>query len=177
MSNTNLKPLTEKVLSSGIVDEHMAKLMEKWGYLPDGASQLAADKNIENATREQLEELAENIADEVAKQALLRETDLDLDKLRWPRRVYQVIDAERRIVAGNIDCVVDRLNRYYFRSQDVMATWFVPGFKLVFDGLGPWWPESAESKLQRLTEETILEVTGLCCGDQIVAIQVSTEKS
>ena len=55
VSATTLKPVVEKVLASGLVDKNTAKLMEIWGYLPDGASDKVKEDKLKNATKEQVQ--------------------------------------------------------------------------------------------------------------------------
>jgi hypothetical protein len=165
-----MSDLTRKILSSGLVDEYTATLMEKWGYLPEGAAAIAKDKEnvLKNATKEQLTKLAEDIGDEIERKARLKESMLDLDKIRWPAMV-SIWNAEGVPLAHHIGAVIDRLGRYYFRPADVKSDWLVPGFSLTRT-------VSISTDFQNKEEtETILEVTSLYVDETVMAIQVSTK--
>jgi hypothetical protein len=157
-----IKPLTKKILESGIIDESMAAIMERWGALPEGAAALAANKDIEHATKAQLIKLADEVGDEVEKALRLRESMLDLDKLKWPVTVT-VRAPEGLVIPEAVTALIDRVGRYYFRAQDIGAQFLVPGYVIV--------------NFPSLSEETILEVTELYVGEDVAAIQVSTTKS
>lgn len=115
-----MKPLTEKVLKSGLVDKHMALMLEKWGNLPEGSAELVKDVDFQKVTREQLAQLGEELGDEVEKLRTLKETQLDLEQMRWPTAVTLEGDFE-------VPAVIDRMGRLYFRVQDVKEEWLIPG--------------------------------------------------
>lgn len=163
-----MKPIIEKVLASGLVDKATAQLMEKWGYLPDGASEKVDDDKLKNATQEVLSVLANDLAVEVEKEHALRETYLDLERLKWPvtgislrEPVTPSTELPQAWLAEKLVAVVDRMGRYFFRIQDVKKEWFVPGFFLI--------RESGEEK--------ILQAQVLYVGEQGVCMQVTTDKS
>lgn len=161
-----MSELTKKILESGLVDETTAKLMEKWGFLEEGSSDLAAGKaealeraTVEKDVRETLIKMAERIGHDVDTLRRSRETMLDLNQLRWPASVF-VSKPDGSSPSAVLDALIDRMGRYYFRSQDVNVKWFVPGYLITRNGNVP---------------ETILEVSELFLGDQVVAVQVSTK--
>lgn len=159
-----MKPIVEKVLASGLVDKATAQLMEMWGYLPEGSVEKVNEDKLENATKEQLTQLANDLAVEVEKEHALRETYLDLERLKWPTTIQSIsrpmLDGTETL-ASDLVALVDRMGRYYFRIQDVKSEWFVPGF-LMQRGPG---------------QEKILQSQVLYVGEQGVCIQVSTDKS
>lgn len=158
-----MSALTKKILESGLVDEATARMMEKWGVLPEGSSDLVQQQTLKDATRSQLMKFAEDIGDEVEKHHRLKETMLDLKTIRWPATVS--VWAETHRVSGEhpIHAVIDYMGRYYFRPGDVDLSWFVPGRRIVRGpGIG--------------THETIMEVTELFVGDDVAAIQVTARK-
>lgn len=63
-----MKPITKKILESGLVDKHTAALMERWGVgLERGASDLVGKEDLRKASAEtltsfasELEELLDN---------------------------------------------------------------------------------------------------------------------
>lgn len=165
-----MSDLLKKILESGLVDEATAKLMEKWQALPEGSAELAEGKaeSLSASTKKVLTKFAEDVGYEVEKQRKLKETVLDLQQLKWP--VSAMIVDPRGDVKTFVSGLLDRFGRYYFRPQDVMKEWFVPGFTLCRQ------VTNSPSVLGPGTlSETILEVTELYAGDQVIAIQVSTQ--
>lgn len=176
-----MKDLTEKILKSGLVDKHTAELMEKYGILEEGSADKVNEDALKNATREQLIKLADDLSDAADRSDALRETALDLERLRWPASVAiyhpQEFDTQtdvslpvrtRKMVAGAVDAVMDRMGRYYFRIQDVKKEWFVPGY--LFE-------RTAQSELaKKKVLEEVLEVQPLNIGEEVVCIQVTTRR-
>lgn len=159
-----MKPIVEKVLASGLVDKATAQLMEQWGYLPEGSVERVDEDKLKNATQETLTKLASDLATEVEKEHALRETYLDLERLRWPaaiERISKPMLGQPEVIATNLVSVVDRMGRYYFRIQDVDKEWFVPGYLLRKNG----------------SDEKILQAQVLYVGEQGVCVQVTTDKS
>jgi hypothetical protein len=160
-----MKPIIEKVLESGLVDKGTAQLMELWGYLPDGASDKVNEDKLKNATQETLTKLANELATEVEKEHALRETYLDLERLKWPVSDIAITkdggSGTFDIIAEKLVAVVDRMGRYFFRIQDVKEEWFVPGYTLS----------------RRSGPEKILQAQVLYVGEQGVCLQVTTDKS
>lgn len=154
-----MSDLTKRILESGLVDETTAVIMEKWGVIPEGSSELARRQALKDATREQLIKFAEDVGDEVDKHRRLKETMLDLNQLRWPATVDIVDGAGMR--SGPFVAVVDRMGRYYFQPQQDTKDVLVPGRTLL--------------SREQNDSATILEVTELFVGDQVAAIQVSTK--
>lgn len=161
-----MKTLVEKMLNSGLVDKATAKIMEQWGLLPEGSVDKTKEDALKNATKEELLKLAEDLATEAERAHLIRETSLDLDRIRWPAEVN--IIAKGEYVAQSVQAVVDRMGRYYFRSQDVQPEWFVPGYVVK--------RKVAEGNALTFTEEYITESQMLFVGEQPVCIQVTTKK-
>jgi hypothetical protein len=167
-----MKPLTEKILRSGIIDRHTAEYMERLGMLPEGASEQVREDALRGATVAQLTKLADELTDEVVKANVMRETVLDLERLRWPVSVnirFYKKDAGKTLQVSIRECitgVIDRQGRYYFRFQDVDQKWFVPGYVL---------EKVSTTKLGSIRKETILESQVLYVDEQPVCIQVSTQ--
>ena len=170
-----MKPIIEKVLASGLVDKATVELMEQWKYLPEGASSKVKEDALKGATQETLTELARNLADEVEKEHHLRETYLDLERIRWPASIGAIIDSsggERRFVAGGFDGVKDRMGRYYFRIQDVKEDWFVPGFMLEHNETS-----KEDGRTVEIIQEKIIQSQVLYIGEQGVCVQITTDRS
>lgn len=72
----------------------MIELMERWKYLPEGAAALVNEDALKNATMKQLEKLAMEIGDEIDKEHALRESMVDLDRLKWPASITVKTDKE-----------------------------------------------------------------------------------
>lgn len=170
-----MKTITEKILRSGLIDKNVVKLLEKWGNLPEGASELADNQELRDATREQLESFASELAEQVSDEHVLRETNLDLNHLKFPTMVDVLPRTSSRPGPDEsgvlqIMGMEDRMGRLYFRSQEVSKTWFVPGFILSKVGF--------VKELNRRVERffRILEVTTLFVGDDEIALQISVEE-
>jgi hypothetical protein len=151
--------IVDKVLRSGLIDKHTAELMEHYGMLPAGASD-----TVGKLAKDQMKKLAQELAEMMEREHILRETMLDLEKLRWPAHVMIRPTAGATVPRGLFshvfDVMLDKMGRYYFRPQDVKKEWLVLGYAL--DRIGP----------DRADSETIIEVTDLFLGDQVAAIQV-----
>lgn len=157
-----MKPIVEKVLKSGLVDKATADMMESMGLLPEGASDVVNEDGLKGKTKEQLMAFAETIAVEVEKEHKIRETFLDLDRLRWPA-VVRIHDIDAAVLRDELPALIDRQGRYYFRIQDVPKDLFVPGYRLTRKSPGDW---------QVL--ETIIESQVLYIEETPVCVQVST---
>lgn len=156
-----MNEVTKKVLESGLVDTAMAQMMEKWGVLPEGSSELTKNDRLKNATREQLVKFGEELGDALDRERRLKETMLDLNYLRWPAWVQIISTRPGDPITEGISGVIDRMGRYYFRPKDVKKEWFVPGYILRRGAHGQ--------------NEVILEVSELFVGDQVAALQVSVK--
>jgi hypothetical protein len=156
-----MSEIVKKVLGSGLIDKHTAALMEQFGLLEPGASDLVNEGALKDATKAQMAKLAEDLAVTVEREHKIKETYLDLERIRWPARVSIGIDLELGSKTAIIDCVMDRHGRYFFRWQDVDSSWFVPGRRLFREGFG--------------THEMIIEATPLYIDDKPVAIQVTAQ--
>ncbi len=168
MPNPNLRPLTQKVLESGLVDRQTVKMLEAWKYLPSGSSDEVKEDALKNATREQVIALAEELGEELEKQSLIRETSLDLRDMKWPVTVsiYKTGDEwpSRALLVQSVSAMMDRMGRYYFQINSVKEEWLVPGYQ--FERM-----EKGGHVLETLTERQ-----QLFTGDQPICWQVSTRK-
>jgi hypothetical protein len=155
--------LVKKVLESGLVDKATAELMEVWGYLPDGAADLVKEDALKDATHEKVAALAKDLADELEKEHHLRETYLDLERLRWPASVCIYKPDDTLIISGAVG-LMDRMGRYYFRIQDVDQAWFVPGYDLL------------RQTPKGMVKEHIFQSQVLYLGRVGICVQVSTDQ-
>jgi hypothetical protein len=154
-----MKPIVEKVLKGGLVDKATAKMMEAMGLLPEGAAEVVNEEGLKGKTKAQLMAFAEDIGEEVEREHKIRETFLDLDRLRWPAVVH-VYHLANGFSSPEMNAVIDRQGRYYLRFQDVDPSLFTPGFSLRRKGAD--------------RPETILESQVLYIEDTPVCVQVST---
>ena len=161
-----MKPFVEKMLQSGLVDKATTKLMEQWGLLPEGAYDRTQEDALKNATRDVLSKLADDLLLEAEKASLLRETSLDLDRLRWPATV-NIVSNKSEYLVQDLQCVMDRMGRYYFRHQDVRTEWFVPGYVL--------FRRIADGNMVTFSKEMITESQVLFINEAAVCVQVSTK--
>jgi hypothetical protein len=53
-----MKPLVKKILEAGLVDKHVAKMMERWGTLEPNSSDLVGQRKVTETT---LQEFADDI--------------------------------------------------------------------------------------------------------------------
>jgi hypothetical protein len=169
-----MKPIVEQVLASGLVDRSVAELMENWGYLEPGSADKTNENKLKNATVETLTKLASDLAVEVEKEHAIRETYLDLERIRWPAMIsgiYEPAMGQPKTIVGALSAVMDRMGRYYFRAQDVNEKWFVPGYILE-----RYTANKTDGIRSELVRETIFQATVLFIGDQGVCIQVTTNK-
>jgi hypothetical protein len=162
-----LSQLSRTILEHGLIDESMARMMEHWGTLPEGASQYVDNKPLVDATRGALTAFVDELEGAVEHHRLMRETSLDLDRLRWPVVVgiYKPPakgELFNSIVASNITGVIDRMGRLYFRPDDVDEKWFAVGN--LIERQVHW----------GIQTDTIVEVQALYIGEAKAAIQVST---
>ena len=168
-----MKPIVEKILNSGIVDKGSVKLLETWGYLSEGASNLVNDEKLKNATEKELTSFAEELADEIEKEHHIRETHLDLERIRWPTTVNvfkgDLTAPKLELLASQVIATMDRMGRYYFRIDDVKKEWFVPGY--CFER-----QVSGEGVSVEIRQETILESQQLFINDQPICWQVTTRR-
>lgn len=94
-----MKPLVRKILESGLVSKHTAKMMEHWGWLEEGASDLASKSLMERDTKVLLSKLAEDIGDLLEDEYKIRETRLDHNV----RRSLSVRVPDGRVVDADED--------------------------------------------------------------------------
>jgi len=159
-----MSEIINKVLRSGLIDKHTAELMEKYGLLDPDTAGLVMGDHVTNLTKDQMQKLAEELALVVEREHKIKETYLDLERIRWPARVSVALDGQEEALPRKtsfIDCVMDRHGRYFFRYQDVDPSWFIPGRRLFRDGFA--------------THEMVVEATPLFIEDKPVAIQVTAQ--
>lgn len=170
-----MKPIVETILRSGLVDKHTVEMMEKWGNLPEGAADLVQEDALKHATKAQITNLVEEIAELVESDKAIKETQLDLGSIRWPafvKRIERPLEegtgphelALRKTVstiARDIPAIIDRMGRLYFRTQDVHEEWLVPGYLIEREVRGV------------VVSEQINEVTPLFVDETCIAWQVS----
>ncbi len=81
-----MKELTKKILESGLVDKTTAKLMEKWGQLEEGSSELVDHHAL---TRKTLEDFIEDI------ELLLQPEAIEKKEVQLDPLLGEVYDPEK----------------------------------------------------------------------------------
>ena len=154
--------VVEKVVKSGLVDRHTVALMERWGMLPEGSTESVPDL-IRRLAKEQLSQLADDLEQEIEREMAMRETRLDLDRLRWPVEVDVFHGDQEQVAFLALRGVTDRMGKYYFRPEDVRTEEAIaPGMWIVLRTGGV--PEAPEE---------VLEVQPLYVGNAVVCLQVT----
>lgn len=165
-----MRPIVEKVLKSGLIDKAMVEYMEKTGMLPEGAADSVQEDALKDATKEHLATLTESLAVELEKEHAIRETHLDLERIRWPAVVdIWAVNADQSLEKSlviELPAAMDRMGRYFFRFDDVKAEWFVPGYRIYRKTAG-----------RETVHETILESQPLYINDVPICIQVTVMKA
>jgi hypothetical protein len=158
------KSIIDKVLESGLVDKATAELMEHFGYIAPGSAEKVNEDKLKDSTKEHLTKLANELAVEVEKENALRETYLDLERIRWPVTINIIAKGSTTLENGaELQGVMDRMGRYYFRIQDVDPSWFAPGFII------------RRSTPKGPVMETIWQSQTLYIGEVGVCVQVSVD--
>jgi hypothetical protein len=158
-----MSELSDKILRSGLIDKHTAELLEKYGLIESSdVEKVPEGAPLANATKQQLTKFADELAEIVERDVRLKESYLDLEKLRWPVTVIiKSSGGEGQVHVDEITALVDRMGRYYIRPQDINIKAVVPGFTMVI--------------LPSMREELIVEAQPLYVGDVVAAIQVATQ--
>lgn len=164
-----MSEIVNKVLRSGLIDKHTAELMEQYGMLDPGAAETVNEDALKDATQGQMKKLAEELAVEVEREHKIRETYLDLERIRWPVHVT-ISSRERTIIT--LSGVMDRHGRYFFRFQDVDPNWFVPGYLVEKRNV---LPDVSHDVYLIPSKEMIVEATPLYIDEKPVAFQVTTQ--
>ena len=146
-----MKPLVKKILESGLVDKHVAKMMERWCLLDEGAEELVGKSTI---TKETLQEFVDDIEDLLEKDSEMRETRLEVQVSKPPVDLYCP-------TTGVFSAVEDMMGKY------------VVSPKVRLDRGSRIWPDGVPSEKPHWTA---LEVEPLYQGDVLVAYQVTVDK-
>lgn len=163
-----MKPIVQKIIESGLVDRHAVQLMEKWGQIDRGASELVGTKDLRAATETSLTQFAEEIEDLI---------DRDREELRETRLAIQVGEP---ILAQWMYAQTES-------SDGAKVSMYVGGKIVLFrDNMGNFmFPLSAEGQVypgavfqtNDETRWTILRSEKLYVGDHPYTIQVQAEES
>lgn len=143
-----MKPLTKKVLESGLVDKHVARMFEQWGQLEPGSADMVGRRRV---TENSLQAFVSDIEDLVEAPPEMHETVLDLPV----KEAVNLSDEHGNAVAG-----------YW----DFMGHIVVPTNKKIRIQRG--------SRLVAATEEEarvyrVLDIEPLYQNDTMVALQIS----
>jgi hypothetical protein len=120
------KELVEKFLSSGLIDKAQTQMLEKMGMLPSGSVDKVQEQRLKDATQDMLNNVAEELASAIDTEHHVRETALDLRRLRWPAKINLYTDEMGTIVRG-LNVMMDQMGKYFVRITDADSAWFAPG--------------------------------------------------
>lgn len=156
-----MTPLTTKLIKNGFIEKTTIEMFEKMGLVENGATTLVHENAAKEATRETLYKVVSDLEEIIEKDYHIRETYLDLERIRWPATInIKKTKAEEPLVKG-IAASVDRMGRYYIRMADSKLSWFVVGYLIFKDTpLG-------------VMEETITNVQTLYIGSKPACIQIT----
>jgi hypothetical protein len=148
-----MKPLVKKILEAGLVNKHVAKMMERWGSLEPDSVDLVGQMKV---TEETLQEFAGDI-EELVESGLedgKKETRLEVTVTKPPAELFCPS-------SGTFSAAEDVMGKYVVSPKVVLH----PGDHI--------WPDGTPS-----TDPpwTVLEVEPLHQGDKLVAYQVTVEK-
>jgi len=151
-----MKPIVQKILESGLVNKHTALLMEKWGTLDRGASELVGKEDLREASESTLmkfvEELDSLIEEEYRNN---HETRLSI-ALGEPFLVQPL-----RWTTGKIVVFLDEMENFIF-PKDLYPDWLLP-----------------TGRFRRINDDQVWEideVTPLFVGEHRYAHQVRATK-
>lgn len=152
-----MKELSRKILESGLVDKHCALMLERWGQLEVGASELVGRQQL---TKQTLEEFAEEIEQLIEQDDVIKETRLEaVDGM--PRILLKKIGRSSIVFTG----MVDEMGRYLvpptveFRRGDTL---FVT-------------PDESGVRFSYVGWVSILEIESLYEGEKAVAQQLTVQ--
>ena len=102
-----MKPIVRKILESGLVSKHTALLMERWGYLENGAHGLVGKEDLREASDEVLRQFLDDI------EALI---DEERESFRETKMSIQVGDPILAVVSGCVKVVIfkDEMGNFMF---------------------------------------------------------------
>lgn len=155
-----MKPISKKVLESGLIDKNAIQLLERWGNLPAGTS----ERIRSDVTKEQLKKFSEELSALIEAEPILRETDLSLQYVTEQRRI--AIGTEEGIQV--LMCGISKMGNLLFKPQSVRRSWLTVGNDVLFpDGIG-------DSK--EIMNGQIVDVSEVFVESDLIAyrVQIST---
>jgi hypothetical protein len=127
-----MRPVTKKILESGLLDKHVTAMLERWGTIDPGGEWAQGNRKL--LTQDQLEKFVEELEELVDREEeTMRETPLDLPvgvleefvlpehhivfRGRWDNMGRLLVDARLKIKRGEqINCTTQGK---FFRALDV----------------------------------------------------------
>lgn len=144
-----MKTIVKKILEAGLVEKNAVQLMEKWGSLDRGASDLVGRKDLRAATESTLTKFAEEVDDLMEKER---------EELREARLAIQVGEPFLANWLGSSTKMVlfkDNMGNFMFPLME--ASNLIPG---------------AEFEVSNGERWEVLVITKLYLGEQAYAFQV-----
>jgi len=141
--------------------------------LPKNSTSVVNEETLKNATREQLLKLTEELANVVVEHQKVRETSLDINKLKWPTIIEIVVNREnsspKAVITKQIPALIDTVGRLFIRYDEVKESWFRPGFILERKA-----HKGVDKKIT--ITEVILESDIFYVGEKPVCIQLTVRQ-
>lgn len=125
-----MKPIVKKILEAGLVDKHIALLMEKWKSVDDGAAELVGKEDIRKASESSLLQFAEEIEQLLDESRSLHETKLSIT-VKEPFAITWVLVSEPSSTPASAS-LIDRVGTQAVVFRDEMGNFvFPPGQELM----------------------------------------------
>lgn len=157
-----MKPVVKKVLESGLVSKHTAKLMEKWGSLDRGASSLV-DSEVVQKTEQALADFAEELDELVSREReKIQETKLCINIGNPVLVTWVLVD----VGGKNYDALTKTRKIPVFRDE--MGNFLFPTTEEPFISEGNKFEETSSGKVHE-----IKEFVPLYMGEYPYGIQVT----
>ncbi len=152
-----MKELTKKILESGLVEKHAAKMFEEWGQLERGAADLVGQRRV---TEINLARFADDIEQLLEESSEPKETRFEIRVTHPP-----VTFICPQLNKGPFAAVEDELGRYIVAPQFKLFR----GAAVTPDEIGKIFPRPRWWK--------VLECEPLHQGEKLVAYQVTVDKT
>lgn len=157
-----MRPITIKMLESGIIDFHVARLMERWGNLDVGAADLVGKQQV---TKQTLTEFAEEL-DSLMAEPQFRETRLEIDTKSETRVFVDGAPNKDR----SVKVYVDSMGRLVFPISSDLRGLKRGSELLLCAGMEKTLPKEFWLPC------TVMDIEPLFQDEKMVALQVSVDR-
>lgn len=145
-----MKQLTAKLIESGLIEKATITMLERWGQLEPGTSDLVKRRELTEST---LRQLAEDIDEFLNDNEKIKETRFDINITEPPTNLFNPNN-------GTFSAVKDESGRYIV-GPNVKA---IPGDFI--------WAPQDDGKYPTLR---VLDITPLYSGESVIAQQLTVE--